>query len=107
MAPSMLPAPMKDTACSGPFPPNTTATRIFRCTFTLPPVVPPSGEVSDAIAFRLRGAAGKLDHRLADLQPVPDDRHHDLGDRHLHALPARQLQHGLRRFHALDRKSAV
>src|SRR5580700_2768529 len=134
MAPSMFPPPMQDTACSGPFPPNTTATLIFRCTLTLPPVVPPSGGglraaasgavgsgavgsgavgsgavgsgavgsgavgldaagsaavASDAIAFRLRGAAGEQDCRLADLEPVPDDRHHDLRDRHLHAMPVR------------------
>src|SRR5580704_12826960 len=109
MAPSMFPPPMQDTACSGPFPPNTTATLIFRCTLTLPPVVPPSGGglraaasgaagsgaagsaavASDAIAFRLGGAAGEQDGRLADLEPVPDHRHHDLRDRHLHAMPVR------------------
>ena len=33
--PSMLPPPMQDTACSGPLPPKTTATRILRCLSTL------------------------------------------------------------------------
>src|SRR6202046_948436 len=129
MAPSMFPPPMQDTACSGPFPPNTTATLIFRCTLTLPPVVPPSGGglraaasgavgsgtvglgavgpgapgpaaagldaagsaavASDAIAFRLRGAAGEQDCRLADLEPVPDDRQHVLRARHIHPIPVR------------------
>ena len=31
---SMLPPPMQDTACSGPLPPNTTATLILRCSLT-------------------------------------------------------------------------
>src|ERR1700735_1844359 len=33
---SMLPPPMQDTACSGPLPPNTTATLILR-SLTVPP----------------------------------------------------------------------
>ena len=41
IAPSMLPPPRQDTACSGPLPPKTTATRILRCSFTLLPSVSP------------------------------------------------------------------
>src|SRR5712692_9938830 len=98
MAPSMLPPPMQDTACSGPLPPKTTATLIFRCTFTLPPLSGPTpgAKASDAIAFRLGAAAGQQDSRLADRQAIPDDCLHDLRNRHLHAMLAGKLQHGLR-----------
>jgi len=35
IAPSTLPPPMHDTACSGPLPPKMTATRTLRCSLTL------------------------------------------------------------------------
>ena len=94
MAPSMFPPPMQDTGCSGPRPPNTTATLILRCSLTNPPVpvsvpaVPYAGDApaSDAVTLWLGRPAGQQQDRLPDFQPFVHDPGDHLGDRHLHAV---------------------
>src|SRR5215469_7570867 len=95
MADSMLPPPMQDTWCSGPRPPNTTATRTLRCCVTTPPTSI-GAPASYAVTLGLGRSACKQPHGLAYLQAVVHHRGDHLGDRHFHVVPAGELAHRLR-----------
>src|ERR1700685_277294 len=94
IAPSMLPPPMTDTACSGPRPPKTTATLILRCSLTSPPVLlarrnppAPSPQPRRRVtrsALPGRRSAGQQQRGLAHLKALVQHGGDGLGDRHLH-----------------------
>src|SRR5215831_12969828 len=95
---------MQDTGCSGPWPPNTTATLILRCSFSAfpPPLVRNRvRRQSHAITLWLGRTRGKQLRRLADPDLSPRYSGHHLGDRHLDATLASEFKDRLRRLHAL------